>query len=153
MDKRGNINVSKFGPRIAGCGGFIDISQNSKKVVYCGTFTSGGFKSHVENGKLIIDQEGKIIKFVDEVEQISFSGEYASEIGQPVLYITERAVFELTDDGIELIEIAPGIDLENDILNLMEFKPILKDVKLMNNSIFNDGPMGLREEINENNLY
>lgn len=151
MDSKGNINVSKFGPRIAGCGGFIDISQNSKKVIYCGTFTSGGFKSHVENGKLVIDQEGKIKKFVNDVEQISFSGDYALEVGQPVLYITERAVFELTEEGIELKEIAPGIDLEKDILNLMEFKPIIKNVKTMDKFIFNQGLMGLNEMVNENN--
>lgn len=150
MDRKGNINVSKFGPRIAGCGGFIDISQNAKKVVYCGTFTSGGFKSRVKNGELIIEQEGRIKKFVNDVEQISFSGEYALEIGQPVLYITERAVFELTEKGIELKEIAPGIDLEKDILDLMDFEPIIKDIKIMDEFIFNEGLMGLKEMVKEN---
>ena len=145
MDKKGNINVSKFGDNIAGCGGFIDISQNSKKVVFCGTFTSGGFKSHIDNGKIVIDQEGKIKKFVDEVDQITFSGDYALETRQPVLYITERAVFELTNEGIELKEIAPGIDINKDVLDLMDFKPIVKDVKTMDEMIFKDEIMGLKK--------
>lgn len=143
MDKKGNINVSKFGPRIPGCGGFVDITQNSKKVVYCGTFTAGGLKTHVEDGKLVIDQEGKAKKLIEEVEQITFSGEYAKEVGQPVLYITERAVFELTQDGVELIEVAPGLDVQKDVLDQMGFEPIVKDVKVMDSKIFNEGKMGL----------
>ena len=143
MDAKGNINVSKFGPKIAGCGGFINITQNAKKVVYCGTFTAGGLKVHVEDGKLVIDQEGKKDKLVEAVEQVTFSGEYAQSIGQPVLYVTERAVFELTSEGVELKEIAPGIDLEKDILAHMGFKPIMKDVKLMDERIFREEKMGL----------
>jgi propionate CoA-transferase len=143
MDAKGNINVSKFGPKIAGCGGFINITQNAKKVVYCGTFTAGGLKVHVEDGKLVIDQEGKKDKIVPAVEQVTFSGEYAQSIGQPVLYITERAVFELTPEGVELKEIAPGVDLEKDILAHMGFKPIMKDVKLMDERIFREEKMGL----------
>mgnify|MGYP000887673180 CR=1 FL=1 len=143
MDKVGNINVSKFGPKVAGCGGFVNITQNSKKVVYCGTFTTGGLRIGVDNGKLIIKQEGKVKKFLNHVEQITFSGEYAAKVGQPVLYVTERAVFALTPEGVELKEIAPGIDLEKDVLALMEFKPIIKDVKLMDERIFKDERMGL----------
>lgn len=143
MDGKGNINVSKFGPKIAGCGGFINITQNSKKVVYCGTFTAGGLKVHVEDGKLVIDQEGKKDKLVAAVEQVTFSGEYAQQVKQPVLYVTERAVFELTAEGIELKEIAPGVDLEKDILAHMGFKPIIKDVKLMDERIFREEKMGL----------
>ena len=143
MDAKGNINVSKFGPKIAGCGGFINITQNAKKVVYCGTFTAGGLKVHVEDGKLVIDQEGKKDKIVEAVEQVTFSGEYAQSIGQPVLYVTERAVFELTAEGVELKEIAPGVDLEKDILAHMGFKPIIKDVKLMDERIFREENMGL----------
>ncbi len=143
MDVHGNINVSKFGPKIAGCGGFINITQNARKVIYCGTFTAGGLKISVADGKLKIDQEGKSRKLIGEVEQVTFSGAYAQEKGQPVLYITERAVFQLTPEGVELIEIAPGIDLQKDVLDQMDFKPIVKDVKTMDGRIFRDALMGL----------
>ena len=142
-DKQGNINVSKFGPKIAGCGGFINITQNAKKVIFCGTFTAGGLKLGVENGQLRILQEGKSKKFLDQVEQVTFSGEYAMEKGQPVLYITERAVFRLTDQGMELTEVAPGVDMQKDVLDLMDFKPIVRDVKQMDARIFRPEPMGL----------
>ena len=143
MDVHGNINVSKFGPKIAGCGGFINITQNARKVIYCGTFTAGSLKVSVAEGKLKIDQEGKSKKLINEVEQVTFSGAYAQEKGQPVLYITERAVFKLTPEGVELMEIAPGVDLQKDILDQMDFKPIMKDVKTMDERIFRDALMGL----------
>ena len=149
-DKYGNINVSKFGSKIAGCGGFINITQNAKKVVYCGTFTAGGLKIDISDSKLNILNEGNCKKFVSEVEHITFSGEYARDIGQTVLYITERAVFELTSEGIKLIEIAPGIDLEKDVLDLMDFKPIVdENLKLMDSRIFNDSLMGLEQKLKE----
>lgn len=144
-DKVGNVNVSKFGPRIAGCGGFINITQNAKKVVYCGTFTAGGLKVKVGDGMLSIEKEGRFNKFLDSVEQITFSGEYATDIGQPVLYITERAVFRLTKDGLVLEEIAPGVDLEKDILAHMDFKPIISEkLKMMDENIFKDELVGIK---------
>lgn len=142
-DRFGNINVSKFGPRIAGCGGFINITQNAKKVFFCGTFTADGLKTHVEDGKLIIDQEGRSKKFIDQVEQITFSGTYAQRVNQPVMYITERAVFELRSDGVYLTEVAPGIDLHTQIIDLMGFEPKI-DHRLMDTRIFSDSLMGLK---------
>jgi len=144
-DKQGNINVSKFGPRIAGCGGFINITQNAKRVIFCGTFTAGGLKTEVEDGKLVILQEGREIKFRDHVEQITFSGLYANKTGQSVMYITERAVFELRKDGVYLTEVAPGIDVQTQIIDLMEFEPKLEGTpKLMDGRIFIDGLMQLK---------
>ena len=144
MDRAGNINVSKFGPKIAGCGGFINITQNARKVVYCGTFKAGSLKLGVSNGELQILSEGKVKKLIDQVEQVTFSGEYSKASGQQVLYITERAVFKLTDQGVELTEIAPGVDLERDILAQMDFVPVMKDVKLMDQRIFQNQLMGLQ---------
>lgn len=143
-DRFGNINVSRFGPKIAGCGGFINITQNTKNVVYCGTFTAGGLKVEVKDGKLNILQEGRVKKFIQDVEQVTFSAEYAKENGQNVMYITERAVFVLLDGILTLTEIAPGIDLEKDILQQMEFKPaIADDLKVMDARLFCEERMGL----------
>lgn len=147
VDQIGNVNVSRFGPKIAGVGGFVNITQNAEKVVYCGTFTAKGLDIDLTDGKLNIKQEGEIIKFTEAVEQISFSGEYAIEEGQEIIYITERAVFELNSRGIVLTEIAPGVDLENDILEQMEFKPAISDdLKEMDLALFLPEKMGL--EIN-----
>lgn len=143
VDGRGNLNVSKFGPKFAGAGGFINITQNAKKVFYLGTFTAGDLEFEVKDGKLVILKEGTVRKFVKAVEHKTFSGEYAVEVGQPVLYITERAVFRLIPEGLELVEIAPGIDLQRDILDLMDFRPIVKDPKPMDPRIFQTRPMGL----------
>lgn len=148
-DKEGNLNVSKFGPKLAGAGGFINISQNAKKIVFVGTFTAGELQVSVKDGKLRIEKEGKIKKFIDRVEHVTFSGTYARRKGQPVLYVTERCIFTLTQGGMELTEIAPGIDLEKDILAWMDFKPIVKkdSLRSMDQRIFREEPMGLREHL------
>jgi propionate CoA-transferase len=147
-DAQGNLNVSKFGPKLTGAGGFINISQNAKKVVFVGTFTAGGLEVALDDGKLKILVEGKAIKFVQEVEHRTFSGQEAVRRKQPVLYVTERCVFELTAAGVELIEVAPGIDIERDILAHMQFKPIIRGTpRPMDPRIFRDEPMGLRSSI------
>ena len=144
MDGQGNVNVSKFGTKLPGCGGFINITQNAKKVVFCGTFTAGGLQEAFCDGKVEILQEGRGKKLVKQVQQITFSGEYAREKGQKVYYVMERAVFELTDKGVALIEIAPGIDLEKDVLAQMDFVPIMGDVKQMDARLVNEAKMGLK---------
>ena len=143
-DKDGNINVSRFGPKIAGCGGFINITQTAPVVVYCGTFTASGLKESFADGKLTIVQEGKIKKFKENVEQITFSAQYAHEVGQKVMYVTERAVFELLEGKLTLTEIAPGVDLQKDILDQMEFMPaISENLKEMDARLFREEKMGL----------
>ena len=146
-DARGNINVSRFGPKLAGAGGFINITQNSRTVVFIGTFSAGGLKVAVQDGQLAILQEGKHRKFVEAIEQVTFSGEYAASLGKRVLYVTERCVFTLTPDGLELTEIAPGIDLERDILAQMAFRPIVRQPVLMDARIFRPEPMGLKDSL------
>ena len=147
-DREGNLNVSKFGPKLAGAGGFINISQNAKTVVYVGTFTCGKLALEVSGGRLVILSEGRSKKFVRDVEHRTFSGRYAWKREQPVLYVTERAVFRLCAEGIELIEIAPGADLERDVLAQMEFRPVMHEPpRLMEAAIFRDGKMGLRERM------
>jgi propionate CoA-transferase len=149
-DQFGNVNVSKFKGRAIGCGGFIDITQGSKKVVFCGTFTAQGLKVTADRGKLVILQEGKTKKFLKGVEQITFSGKYANKINQPVLYITERAVFTLENGEVTLKEIAPGIDLDKDVLQQMEFTPqIARDLKRMPQELFQPTWGGLRQMIEE----
>ncbi|MCX5642324.1 MAG: acyl CoA:acetate/3-ketoacid CoA transferase [Candidatus Omnitrophica bacterium] len=146
-DEKGNVNVSKFGKRLPGCGGFINISQSAKKVVFCGTFTTGDLEVAVEKGKLVIKKEGRYKKFIRNVEQITFSGEYSAQKHQTVLYVTERAVFRLRDGKIILTEIAPGIDLKTQILPLMEFEPIISpQLKIMDQRIFIDSSMRLKKD-------
>jgi propionate CoA-transferase len=146
LDQKGNINVSKFGGRFVGCGGFINITQNTKKVVFVGTFTSKGLRVKVEEGKLRILDDGKITKVVKQVDQITFSGDYARKQDREVLYVTERAVFRLSEDSIILEEIAPGIDLKEDVLGKMEFKPkISEKLKLMDKRIFMEDKMKAKE--------
>jgi len=145
-DKHGNVNVSKFGDKLPGCGGFIDISQNSKQVFFCGTFTANGLKTEIKDGTLHIVTEGSINKFREEIEHITFSAKTAINNNLPVTYITERAVFKLSKDGVMLCEIAPGIDLEKDVLAHMPMKPVLSpDLKLMDHRIFRAEKMGLKK--------
>jgi propionate CoA-transferase len=148
-DEEGNLNVSRFGPRLAGAGGFINISQNARSVVFVGTFTAGDLDVRVEGGRLHIASEGTMKKFVRQVEHRTFSGREARRRGQKVLYVTERCVFRLADaGGLELIEVAPGIDLERDILAQMEFRPhIGEHLRLMDPVLFADAAMGLRERL------
>jgi len=147
-DQQGNLNVSKFGPRLAGAGGFIDISQNAKKVVFVGTFTAGNLDVAVDAGKLKILEDGKACKFVTEVEHRTFSGAQAAKWGKTVLYVTERCVFRLSTEGLELIEIAPGVDLQKDILDRMDFAPIMRSPPvLMDSRIFQDEPMKIRAQM------
>jgi propionate CoA-transferase len=146
-DREGNLNVSKFGPRLAGAGGFINISQNARKVVFVGTFTCGDLRVSALDGALRIDSEGRMRKFVREVEHRTFSGPYAVKAGQQVLYVTERCVFQLTAEGLELIEIAPGVDVARDILQRMDFEPIVRRPRRMDARIFRPEPMGLRDDL------
>jgi len=124
-DPEGNLNAGTFGGRPMGPGGFINTTQHAKKVVFCGTFTAGPLEYRFENGRLTIIKDGNIRKFVKRVEQVGFSGRYAMSAGKQVLYVTGRAVFELTKEGLMLIEIAPGADLKKDILAQMEFTPLI----------------------------
>jgi propionate CoA-transferase len=142
IDKDGNVNSSRFGNVLTGCGGFIDISQNTETVIFCGGFSTKTVMSFNEEG-VDIEYPGKHKKFVDKVQQITFNGKFAAQKGQNVLYVTERAVFKLTIEGLELIEIAPGVDLENDVLSMMDFKPIIKNVKQINSSVYKSSSMQL----------
>jgi len=142
----GNVNSSKFGSRVAGCGGFIDISQNSKRVLFMGTFTTGGIKTTVEAGRVRILEEGRVKKFVNACDQITFCSQFAGPQGQEVFYITERCVFKLIDGRLELAEVAPGIDIDKDILKQMEFRPVIRNVAPMDPRIFQDAVMGIRSE-------
>ena len=146
-DAKGNVNVSKFGPKLAGAGGFINISQAAKRVVFAGTFDAAGLRIVVADGCLVILHEGRSRKFVPEVEHRTFSGEYAARRGQSVLYVTERCVFALTAEGLELTEVAPGIDIERHILAHMGFRPIIREPRSMDARIFRPEPMGLREAL------
>lgn len=142
-DQFGDINVSKMGSKIPGCGGFLNIAENSRKVIFCGTLTGKGLKTEVKDGQLVIAQEGQIKKFLNKIDQITFNGRNAIARRQPVMFVTERAVFDLTPEGLRLIEVAPGIDVERDILPNLEFRPIIADdLKLMDARIFRNELMG-----------
>ena len=149
VDRYGNVNVSRFKDRFAGAGGFINISQNARKVIFVGTFTAGGLEVEIQNNELKIIKEGRNRKFIPDVEQITFNGPYSAKEGKDVLYVTERCVMRLTDNGLKIVEIAPGIDLENDILAHMEFEPIIDNPDIMDPRIFGEGAMKLRKQMLE----
>ncbi len=145
VSTEGHVNVSRFGTKLAGCGGFINITQSTQDLYFLGTFTSGLQELEIKDNQLNIRANGSGKKFKSQVEQITFNGSFAIEKGQKVTFITERAVFRLTQAGLKLIEIAPGVDLQKDILDMMEFKPIIDETyDLMDPRLFNEGPMNLQ---------
>jgi acyl CoA:acetate/3-ketoacid CoA transferase len=145
VDAKEHVNVSKFGPKLAGIGGFVNISQSARRVVFTGT--AGGLKVGVVDGELHIDAEGRVGKFTESVEQITFNGEIAAARGQQVLYVTERCALELTPRGLRLAEVTPGIDIERDILALMPCDLIVDHPVLMEARIFRSGPMDLARQL------
>lgn len=142
IDLAGNVNVSKFGNRVVGAGGFINISQNARTVVFCGTFNAGGLRAVPGDGRLEVEVEGRHSKFVNRVDQITFSAEQARLRGQRILYVTERAVFTLGENGLVLVEVAPGIDVQTQVLDLLPGEVEVADVASMDRTIFEDRPLG-----------
>lgn len=149
LDGEGNVNSTKMGARCAGAGGFVDITQNARKVVFLGTFTAKGAMYRFEDDRLVIEREGAVRKMVGRVGQISFNGPASRASGQQVVIVTERAVFELVPEGVELVEIAPGIDLRTQVLDMMDFEPIVSpDLREMDAALFRrDGPSGLESHL------
>lgn len=137
IDAKGNVNVGTIGPKVVGVGGFVNLTQASRKVVFLTTFNAKGMKVSYQNNHLRIDAEGKTKKFIRTLDQISFNGDIAMEEKREILYVTERCVFRLTPDGLQLIEVAPGIDVRKDILEQMEFEPrVAEDLKVMTSDFF-----------------
>ena len=137
FDEEGSVNVSRLGGVTVGPGGFIDIAQNAKKVVFCGTLAAKGVKLQTGDGQMRVLTQGAVKKLVKKVDQITFSGPQGLVRKQEVLYLTERASFRLTPKGIEVFEIAPGIDLQRDVLDQMEFAPLVaRDLKVMDSALF-----------------
>jgi propionate CoA-transferase len=144
VDATGSVNVSRFGAQIVGPGGFVDISQHARKAVFCGTFTTKGLRAEVHDGGLHIAREGDVRKLVAGVDEVTYAGGFALAEGREATYVTERAVFRLTAEGMELIEVADGVSVERDILPHMDFVPIVRDVKPMPAEVFRPAPT-LRE--------
>jgi len=146
VDEGGNVNVTKFGNRFAGAGGFIDITQNTRRLVFSGTLTGGGLEVGTGPEGIAIRREGRMRKFVPAVEQVSFSGHLARQRGQEVTFVTERAVFQLEPEGVVLTEVAPGARMQEDVLDRMDFRPLVSPaVKPMDARLFRPGPMALRD--------
>ena len=151
LDQDGNVNATKMGSKAPGAGGFIDITATAKNIIFCSSFTGGGLKTSFSEGGVKIEQEGRFKKLVKKVQQISYNGKIAFERGQNMIYVTERAVFKLTEKGVTLIEIAKGIDLQKDILDQMEFTPVIADdLKVTSTDFYKEGICGLREIIERN---
>lgn len=145
-DPAGNVNICRFADRLVGIGGFVNISQNAKKVVFSGTFTAGGLEVGCADGTLRIVREGRHPKFVERIDQICYNAHFAADEGRAAMFVTERAVFELVDGELELVEIAPGIDLKRDVLDQMGFRPKLRgEPRRMDSRIFKPEPMGLAD--------
>ena len=148
VDAQGSVNISRFGARVIGIGGFQNIAQNAKRVIFGGTFTAGGLRVSWHDGQTLIEREGKHSKFLAELEQVSYNGQHAWEGGQEILFVTERAVFRRGGDGLELIEIAPGVSLERDLLARMDFRPTVADeLREMDPRLFRPEPMGYLEDL------
>jgi propionate CoA-transferase len=148
VDPTGSVNISRFADKIVGIGGFINISQNAKHVIFSGTFTAGGLEVACVDGALRITKEGRHRKFVNRIEHVSYSAPFAAKEGRTSVFITERAVFRTVDGALELIEIAPGIDLEKDVLRHMGFRPrVAADLKRMDKRLFTPAAMNLRADI------
>ena len=147
LDAEGNVNESRYVSRLTGSGGFIDIRQSARKVVFVGTFTAGGLRVETGDGTLRIATEGRQRKLVERVEQVTFNGKYAASRGQEVLYVTERAVFTATPDGLRLAEVAPGVDVARDVLGQMDFTPIVDEVTVMDPALFTDALVGLGDRL------
>jgi propionate CoA-transferase len=148
VDREGSVNITRFGDKIVGVGGFINISQNAKRVVFSGTFTAGGLEVACPDGVLKIVKEGRHKKFVDAIDCVSYSAPFAMSEGRTAIFITERAVFRAVNGALELVEIAPGIDLDKDILPHMAVRPrIAPDLKLMDKRLFSAAPINLRRDM------
>ena len=148
IDREGNVNPSMLPNRIFGPGGFPVIAGGAPRIYFAGAFTAGGSRIAVANGKLQIIREGSVQKFVEKVYRVVFSGRQAVKYRHEILYITERAVFALTEKGITLEEVAPGVDIERDIMPMMGFEPLMSPhMKEMDSRLFGEGKMGLKEEM------
>jgi propionate CoA-transferase len=148
VDSMGSVNVSRFGEKVIGVGGFQNIAQNAKTIVFSGTFTAGRQEIIWDDGETSIRMDGDLFKFVKELDQVSYSGAYAQSLGQRALYITERAVFQRGSQGLELIEIAPGVNLERDVLAKMGFRPVVSpDLKVMDQRLFSPQPMNFLSDL------